>query len=312
MEGIEIPDVSAPSAYSETSAPEPTSEASEDSNESSRRKRRRISSPAKRALEACFERHKDDPYISKEEIKELAKQTGLSTKQVRTFFANARARRLPRETPNMDIPGSQDAQQNPMQRFLSTSPEEEGMSEDVVRKAAETIKATRPASTRSLRKRLSRTDAMSISDTAFSSRSGSSSSQASVDSANSRGPRRGRKRSRHATQNTVGSILRKPSDPLKIYQCTFCAADFTQKYDWKRHEESVHFPQKEFICMPEGPTCTLSGVISCVFCDKPDPDTAHLKMHHYAPCIESPRAQRSFLRKGKYYFLFPLANAPIS
>src|SRR6266511_3281616 len=32
------------------------------------------------------------------------------------------------------------------------------------------------------------------------------------------------------------------------YQCTFCCKPFPGKYEWRRHEESVHAPQKEWIC----------------------------------------------------------------
>lgn len=270
-----------------------TGEDGGESSESGRKRRRRIPPDAKRLLEACFERHKEDPYIPQEEINELVKLTDLSVKQIRTFFANARARKLPRRTPRLEIPSSKADQQDPMERFLSSSPEDEGLSEDAVREAAQSM--SRASSAHSRRRHSSKTDAHSIPDTTFTSSSGSRSSQASFDSANNRGPRRGRKRQREATQKTNESILRKPSDSFKIFQCTFCTADFAQKYDWKRHEESVHFPQKEWTCIPDG---AINEDGKCVFCDKAGPDNAHLETHNCNVCIKSPREQRSFLRKG--------------
>lgn len=269
-------------------------------------------------LDECFERHREDPYVPQDEITELSSQTGLSIRQVRTYFANARevilkysvmpiansisrARKLPPvlspRSPSqpqtslpIDIRSSKDAQQDPMERFLSSSPEDEGIPEEAVRKAAGTF--IQPRST-SRRRCISMSDTMSVSDTAFSS--GSSSSAGSIDSANSRGPRRGRKRQREPTQKTLETVIRKRSDPLKKYQCTFCTSDFAQKYDWRRHEESVHFPQKEWVCMPDGPTHNSR----CVFCDLQHPDEKHLESHNCIQCSKAPHSQRTFLRKDK-------------
>lgn len=36
----------------------------------------------------------------------------------------------------------------------------------------------------------------------------------------------------------------------KKYHCTFCQSSFGTAYTWKRHEESVHVPQKAWICAP--------------------------------------------------------------
>ncbi|KAF2878155.1 hypothetical protein BDV95DRAFT_12927 [Massariosphaeria phaeospora] len=281
------------------------------SSDNSRKRRKRIPTDAKKLLEDCFERHRDDPYVPQHEISELIAQTGLSARQVRTFFANARARKLPRapgsqsrnRTKPLDIPASTTMQPDPMTRFLSISPEEEGLSEAAVRKAAEST--NHPAAPSAWPRQTSFTDALSVSEGADSSQSGgSSSSIASLDSANMRGPRRGRKRQRERTQQASDSMLRRPSNPLKKFQCTFCPTDFAQKYDWRRHEESVHFPQKEWVCMPDGPTWYHGanddeGEPRCVFCEQHAPDEEHLQTHNSAACITAPRPQRTFLRKDK-------------
>ncbi|KAF2727005.1 hypothetical protein EJ04DRAFT_152763 [Polyplosphaeria fusca] len=278
-------------------------ECDESNSEGGKKKRRRIPPEAKQLLEETFERIRDDPYAPQAEIKNLAKLTGLSVRQVRTFFANARARKLP---PSSDLkpPGVSQPKQianthetiagqpDPMERFLSSSPEDEGISEEVIRRAAAICSSnTNPPS---LRRHSSKPDGSDVG----SNSAGSESSRASIDSANNRGPRRGRKRRREQTDDT-NTLLRKPGDPHKIYQCTFCAKDFAQKYDWRRHEESVHFPQQEWICMPDGLAYVADQTRYCVFCDEMDPDEHHAAAHHCSTCLAAPRSKRTFLRKDK-------------
>ena len=329
-------------------------------SESNAKRRCRIPPDAKRLLEESFERHKHDPYLQKNDIKELAQATNLSLRQIRTFFANARARKLPPppslsnvesglggtdeakrgQTPgpefmiksimasrgqpvaakkrrcvrdqesqkllasaNIHVPGqTTQPQQDPMERFLSSSPEDEGISEDAIRKAAASLDsneiAKRPVNERSS----SRADAMSVTDTAFSSNSGSASSHASIDSVTNRGPRRGRKRQRDSTLQEAKPFIRKPSHPSKVFQCTFCSTDFAKKYDWRRHEESVHFPQQEWICMPDGPTIQSNiGTSNCAFCDLPNPPPTHFDSHNCSSCLPIPRSERTFTRKDKLF-----------
>ncbi|KAK7183311.1 hypothetical protein DPSP01_000565 [Paraphaeosphaeria sporulosa] len=259
----------------------------EEGNEGKRRWR--MPPQARRLLNECFERHIEDPYVPKEEIQQLANDTGISIRQVQIFFANARARKLPHPTPEckgLDIPARSN-QQGPMERFLSSSPEDEGISEDAVRAAAS--KVDRPI--KSARSRKGKTPSVHSS----SQSSTSNSSAASMDSLGSRGSRKGRKRQREPSHNIAKTIFRKPSSPTRKYQCTFCTIDFEQKYDWKRHEESVHFPQKEWVCMPNGPVEDST----CVFCDLGNVDEEHLKSHKCIACAEAPRELRTFQRKDK-------------
>ncbi|KAF2661818.1 hypothetical protein K491DRAFT_387747 [Lophiostoma macrostomum CBS 122681] len=272
----------------------------EESGGSARKKRRRIPSSARKVLDATFERLKEDPYVPQDELRALEERTGLSPKQIRTFFANARARKLPKAISYAVDPNAVDKQQDPMQRFLSSSPEDEGIPEDAIRNAVGTTGASWPSPAAALQQSPKRAvDTVSVSGSAFSSNSGSSSSQASADSANSRGSRRGRKRRREPTDKIEESFVRHPSEPSKIYQCTFCATDFSQKYDWKRHEESVHFPQTEWICMPNGPVYDTGGGKRCSLCDSEYPDDAHLETHNCQACTTTPQEQHSFMRKDK-------------
>jgi hypothetical protein len=269
-----------------------------ESDGNARKKRRRIPLPAKSVLDATFERLKDDPYVPQDELHALEARTGLSRKQIRTFFANARARKLSRAVPGV----AAEKQQDPMQRFLSSSPEDEGIPEGAIRNAVDTMGASWPTSATVLQESSKyAADAVSVSESAISSNSGSSSSQASIDSANSRGSRRGRKRRLEPTEKVQESIIRNPSEPSKIYQCTFCATDFSQKYDWKRHEESVHFPQTEWVCMPYGPVHDEGHGKRCVLCDGEHTDDSHFDTHNCKACTTTPQEQHSFMRKGNTY-----------
>ncbi|KAK7712066.1 homeodomain mating type protein alpha2 [Botryosphaeria dothidea] len=327
------------------------------------RMRQRISSPAKAILQQWFDDHIEDPYLEKEDVSTLSEATGLTPRQVRTFFANARARKLPgpavpssqQQSPpafssvdsgrdgggggsNSKIsrtpsyrpkqrhgssgpssvkpdPGAQlrapyPRQQSPLQRYLSSSPEDEGVSEEALQHAAasyapqqssaQVAASMNPYGNSAL---TARNPPDTFSEAASSN--SSNSSRASIDSAVNRVPRRGRKRHRGSIRrsNNTTAIVREHADPAKIYQCTFCTRDFAQKYDWRRHEESVHIPQREWTCMPDGAAVRVvdaaTGLRACVFCEHPNPSRDHLARHNHAPCLAAPRAARTFTRKDK-------------
>lgn len=104
--------------------------------------------------------------------------------------------------------------------------------------------------------------------------------------------RKGRRR-----LQTVVTSGRKPI-PNQRYQCTWCLVKFAKKYDWRRHEESQHAPQTEWICMPEGAQITEAGQTYCLFCKIPDPDHIHLTQGHgISSCLERSLKDRKYDRK---------------
>jgi hypothetical protein len=45
----------------------------------------------------------------------------------------------------------------------------------------------------------------------------------------------------------------KPKDGAdRILKCTFCCDTFKHKYDWARHEKSLHLSMEEWVCAPHG------------------------------------------------------------
>ncbi|TGJ81414.1 hypothetical protein E0Z10_g7359 [Xylaria hypoxylon] len=53
----------------------------------------------------------------------------------------------------------------------------------------------------------------------------------------------------------------------KKYSCTFCESSFGRPSSWKRHEESVHAPQKYWICAPLL-SSQKNSALQCPICDK--------------------------------------------
>lgn len=141
-----------------------------------------------------------------------------------------------------------------------------------------------------------------ISSRHSSASGGSASSYGSSTSSFGRARRRGRKRWHHAPYATsskaVEGLNQKEEDEDDqgrnvAFFCTFCQNAFTAKYEWKRHEESVHMPQKTWICChQEAPAPTW-----CPFCRELLPTEEHLAKHRYQECRNKPEAQRTFSRK---------------
>ena len=104
--------------------------------------------------------------------------------------------------------------------------------------------------------------------------------------------RKGRRR-----QPTVIQTSHK-STSSQQFQCTWCLVAFTKKSDWRRHEESQHAPQTEWVCMPEGAHITESGETYCLFCMESNPGQFHLTHRHaISSCLERPSKNRRFDRK---------------
>lgn len=103
------------------------------------------------------------------------------------------------------------------------------------------------------------------------------------------------------TKGPHGSPL--PSSvPSKLqYQCTFCHVRLSPGA-WKRHEESQHLPQKQYVCMPDNTPYVHD---TCVFCKRHQSGITNVRMHNYrcthrvADCCKRNFELRTFTRKDK-------------
>lgn len=98
----------------------------------------------------------------------------------------------------------------------------------------------------------------------------------------------------HACGQKVGE---KPADGgPPIFSCTFCGQSFKSKYNWARHEKSLHLDLEAWTCAPESGITSIpaTGENRCAYCLKSDPTPEHLETHNHSACSET---ERIFNRK---------------
>lgn len=121
----------------------------------------------------------------------------------------------------------------------------------------------------------------------------SASSAASRVSRSSSANRRSRKK--------TGSISssKKANPDGRPFKCTFCCDAFKSKYDWRRHEKSLHLDLEVWKCAPMDGTFADSSSTErqCAYCNATDPDSIHLETHHHQACVNRAMAARCFRRR---------------
>ncbi|KAJ5682838.1 hypothetical protein N7462_006003 [Penicillium macrosclerotiorum] len=276
--------------------------------------------------------HNENPYPTETEKDELKQNTGLSRIQISNWLANARRRGKVRPSSGtqspipgaVDIPGSNPhpkdpALMTPLERWKYSPPENEPATiSDINRALANPpfepprqrptpsghVRPRRPGSSTnesshasSEHKRYSAsassvdTSRSSISDLSFASAFShrSSLSFGSMD-------RKERRRRRKASL-PVNTFNHQKAKAVRPFQCTFCTDSFTAKYDWQRHEKSMHLILEKWTCSPHGGVTEENGILRCVFCPATNPDREHLETHNYINCQEKSPHERTFYRK---------------
>jgi len=286
---------------------------------------------AVKILKQWLAEHADHPYPNERVKDELTLLTGLKKGQITNWLANARRRGKVRlasgpSSPMLgaiDIPAaargdnSSMADLNPLDRWKASPPENEPASMTAIARA---VTATpllgRNSSQSSVHgSRTSSRKASSEDESAFSMfRAPSVSSFGTRDSTNSdltfassRSNRskgsfassQDRRRRRRAPMTQRVAAQQAKSRSARIFQCTFCTDSFPAKYDWQRHEKSLHLALERWTCCPGGGTFTdsLTGRPHCVFCSEVDPSAEHLEMHNFTSCQEKTLQERTFYRK---------------
>ncbi|KAF7720043.1 Zinc finger C2H2 type domain-containing protein [Penicillium ucsense] len=182
---------------------------------------------------------------------------------------------------------------DPMQRWQESPPEDEPASLSAIMRAIDdsrdsssdqAISMTVPASFRHHRRPASINS--SISANSVSSWQSSVSGRSPVASSwNSQSQPAGPK---------VQKGKRKPKKPSgldteRVFGCTFCCDTFKNKYDWSRHEKSLHLNLGGWACTPNGGIVSskFDGRPQCVYCGAEDPTLQHLETHNHFQCTES-------------------------
>jgi hypothetical protein len=275
----------------------------------------RFSSESVKILRNWFAAHERHPYPTIQEIQDLQEQTGLNRQQVVNWFANARRRakvhlsrpaspmfrnddsgnssghHTPIDTPRRRGTPAPFEHMNPLQRWANSPPEHEAATVDDI---------TRAVAAFSNRQGRSRSNGSSISSRGTSVSSHDSGSYSSAHSRHSSTSfdifkRHSRRRRTKMRRQEVRTNLQQTQN---TYQCTFCTETFKTKYDWQRHEKSLHLSLENWVCSPNGPTAVHpeEGLL-CVFCGIKNPDKTHLDGHNQSACIERPIEERTYHRK---------------
>ncbi|KZF25155.1 hypothetical protein L228DRAFT_265629 [Xylona heveae TC161] len=304
----------------------------ENTDGQSRRSGARFSRHAVRILKDWLAEHRDRPYPSDLEKDELKRLTGLKRTQISNWLANARRRG---KVPSSNNSGSSStmsslseaidinfsgpahvghpsySEMNPLERWKHSPPENEPASVSAIANALaanalpdrppESIRGdSRDSSTGSsfsmfrapslCSLETSRTHRSSESDLSF----GSLFSHTSQHSFGSRGKVEKVDRRRRRRTNVQGAP--KPGEN-RPFQCTFCTDTFKSKYDWQRHEKSLHLSVEKWVCAPQGGLVSTPEGMACTFCHALNPPQGHLDIHNYRSCEEKSMSERTFYRK---------------
>ncbi|KAG9562208.1 hypothetical protein KCU71_g7674, partial [Aureobasidium melanogenum] len=293
----------------------------------------RFSKAAVKVLRNWLDEHQANPYPTEDEKEQLGRTTGLRIAQINTWLANARRRGkvgvknkatldgLPHTTTTslpptaaIGIPGSTEIEinkwsdMNPLERWKHSPPQNEPAPFNAIADAlgrgdlpdyAE--ESSSPSSLGWQGLGSSRDDSRSSNRRAASvtslERSTSNSAASSAACLNGRKERRRRRK-------MPGPVLKKPSNDKnvkkdRIYQCTFCTDTFITKYDWQRHEKTLHLSLEKWICCPLGPETLdpVTGKTICAYCCAPEPTKDHIESHNHRQCLDKGFEGRTFYRK---------------
>ncbi|OGM50442.1 hypothetical protein ABOM_000896 [Aspergillus bombycis] len=96
-------------------------------------------------------------------------------------------------------------------------------------------------------------------------------------------------------RQSTGRVLKsKSAKSTRKFCCTFCCDQFRTKYDWARHEKTLHLNLESWMCTPHGASVTspITGQQQCAYCNMLEPGTEHLDEHNYQACLSGTRTFR--------------------
>ncbi|KYK59791.1 homeobox and C2H2 transcription factor [Drechmeria coniospora] len=280
-------------------------------------------------LRDWFSAHLDHPYPSEEEKSYLTAQSALTRTQVINWFTNARRRhRLSSQPPLATAtfrsgspmpPQSLLSGMTPFERWRHSPPDSEPVPESAIQRAIDTARSrngldggadgvalgadgghatgmfTASASDDSSMFRASAYN--HSSEASLSSYSHRSNSDVALSAHSHEGcpPR----------PDWIDAAGKKKRAKVRAFTCGYCSRSFSKKYDWLRHERSVHAPgDVSWVCaMPLPLEQSLvvwrpgHGQPECILCGTLSPTEEHLDSHEFEACSKRALKDRTFSRK---------------
>ncbi|KAI9684411.1 MAG: hypothetical protein M1829_002221 [Trizodia sp. TS-e1964] len=283
----------------------------------------RFSRDAVKKLKDWYSAHSYNPYPSLAEKETLKRETGLKRSQISNWLANARRRaKAPPKSATATLPiaipmsDPSFGQMDPLERWKNSPPENEAadvsdIANAIAASALAGAKDSRSSSSGASLAGAHRSSSSSVGSNlsmfnapSLSSLETSQSSEKSHGSAYSHRSRPSfeRRRRRRKVSPKIGED--ESSSMKKPYQCTFCTDRFKTKYDWQRHEKSLHLSLERWTCAPFGGSLHPASnptPASCAYCLAPNPTPEHLEAaHHHSACAAKPLAERTFFRKDHF------------
>ncbi|KAI5788024.1 hypothetical protein FPQ18DRAFT_52129 [Pyronema domesticum] len=191
---------------------------------------------------------------------------------------------------------------SPLDRYCSSGSEDEGASVENIKKEA--IRRARQGEFLKPRPRFASNSNSNPSDESNSDIYSTGSSQSVLTSASNSNSSVNSAMSQHSLESRRKKVLRlrkrkgtrSNNQGQRVYQCTFCMADFANFGDWRRHEEVVHLVLNKWVCAPEGQY--MKGTRECVYCEEVHEEHSNIPNKCNASyCHGKGPAERVFARK---------------
>lgn len=263
-------------------------------------------------LKEWLNTHRNFPYPTCEEESSFMSSTGLTLRQIRTYFANQRARNIRRGSLHLD---------KSSREMLTTYPAiNQSSSYSITRFDNPSAADLSPSLPRVSRKFRCDKDTLKPIENSeplpsegpplfpFSASGQYGSNPGNAEAVNeefstltfsnalslstSHCPvgRKGKKR--FAPSSSLLEIQSTAED-TNSYYCTFCVKQLKGRYEWKRHE-ATHVVAIQWTCMPNNEAVVQN---KCVFCQAHYPSLEHLEEHNIQACLDRPISTRVFSRK---------------
>lgn len=281
------------------------------------RPRPRFPRAALRLLEEWLSNHRQSPYPTATDFDHLTTATGLKRSQICNWFANVRKRGkvpsskpIPEPTFDSLPPPTQDPEGEGyvphFHRWLDSWTEHEAASLPAILEAVSQLNGTSSGSflrgSTRLHRNFSQSSLSSMEVRSYAAVVSVHSDEWKTADDVCSTLTKSKRRHRRLPVQAMSSSCSGTTDPhaaSKKFQCTFCPDRFRTKYDWQRHEKSIHLPSEKWTCSPHGSVDVDSGTnqVTCTFCGILDPSPEHIGGHGYTICATRPVAERTFYRK---------------